>query len=309
MCACNPVEIRYNVDKELFASSKLHQPFVLKGYDIGPCVEKWSVKYLCSEGADKVATAHVSESPNMNFIDKNFSYKKMKFSTLVQRASEQVHEEYFTTPTEYYYFRSLGEDVRKKASNINEQFPALSNDINFPDLITDGHFFSSVLRIASAGMQLWTHYDVMDNFLIQVSGQKRVVLFPPTDALFLYLKGDKSEIVDIDNPDLNKYPLFAKATKFQCILQPGDVLFIPALWFHNVVSLEFGIAVNVFWRELDESYYDAKDVYGNKDLVPAARSMDIVNRALKVLDALPGPYKDFYARKIIAHIEDKALAK
>ena len=78
----------------------------------------------------------------------------------------------------------------------------------------------------------------MDNLLIQVTGRKRVVLFSPRDATKLYLNGDKSEVLDIDNPDLSKYPKFAEATPFECFMEPGDVLFIPAMWFHNVISLQ-----------------------------------------------------------------------
>ena len=73
----------------------------------------------------------------------------------------------------------------------------------------------------------------MDNTLIQIRGRKRVVLFSPQDASNLYLQGDKSLIVDIDNPDLEKYPKFSSVTRHECILEPGDILFIPAMWFHR----------------------------------------------------------------------------
>lgn len=76
----------------------------------------------------------------------------------------------------------------------------------------------------------------MDNILIQVSGRKRVVLFAPRDANNLYLVGDKSAVTDIDNPDLTRFPRFAAATKWQCELEPGDVIFIPGT-FHSRVKL------------------------------------------------------------------------
>ncbi|ELU09952.1 hypothetical protein CAPTEDRAFT_190856, partial [Capitella teleta] len=90
--------------------------------------------------------------------------------------------------TEKYYLRSLGEgDVRKNRADISQDFPVLSRDITIPPFFDKQKFFSSVFRISSRKIQLWTHYDVMDNILIVVSGRKRVVLYPPSDALFLYL--------------------------------------------------------------------------------------------------------------------------
>ena len=311
MAKCEAVrEITWNeacsIEKDVLAQ---RMPCLLKNYDVGDCVNKWTVDYLCKKGGSRSATVHVSESPKMNFLEKNFSYRKLPFCDVVRRASEKQHKEYFSSSSEYYYFRSLGENARKDRSVLSEQFPDLIGDIRWPQAFPREAFFSSVFRIASADMQLWTHYDVMDNFLIQVNGTKRVVLFSPEDALKLYLHGDKSTIVDIDNVDLKRYPKFADAQKFKCILHPGDILFIPALWFHNVVSLEFGIAVNVFWRHLPRDMYDGHDVYGNKDLIPAARSLNILNRALKVLETLPEDYRDFYGRKLIGHIENNFLSK
>ena len=72
----------------------------------------------------------------------------------------------------------------------------------------------------------------------------------------LYLQGDKSrvssstitaslkpvtvyhvQVVDIDHPDSGQFPLFASAERYETDLEPGDVLFIPALWFHNMLGI------------------------------------------------------------------------
>lgn len=51
------------------------------------------------------------------------------------------------------------------------------------------------------------------------------------------------------------------------VLEPGDVLFIPSLWLHNVHCADgFSISVNAFWRHMPHSAYEAKDLYGNRDL-------------------------------------------
>lgn len=53
--------------------------------------------------------------------------------------------------------------------------------------------------------------------------------------MFLFA-GDKSEVIDVENPDLNKYPNFSQATQYRCLLLPGDVLYIPGKFF---IALSF----------------------------------------------------------------------
>lgn len=42
--------------------------------------------------------------------------------------------------------------------------------------------------------------------------------------------------VDITDPDLKRFPRFANAKRLQCVLKPGDVLFMPSFWWHEVQS-------------------------------------------------------------------------
>lgn len=79
-----------------------------------------------------------------------------------------------------------------------------------------------------------------------------------------------------------------------------------ALWFHNVISEEFGVAVNVFWKHLPAECYDKSDTYGNKDPMVASRAIQILDRALKTLEELPEEYRDFYARRMVSRIQEKA---
>ncbi len=146
----------------------------------------------------------------------------------------------------------------------------------------------------------------MDNFLVQVVGKKKVVLFPPSDGPNLYLVGDKSSIMDITSPDPSLFPKFSLATPQEAWLEPGEVLYIPALWFHNVAALEFGVAVNVFWKHLSDEFYDSKDTYGNRDPPQVQRAMQVVERAAKMLKELPSSEcKQFYSHRLLAHLQEK----
>ncbi|XP_066474751.1 tRNA wybutosine-synthesizing protein 5 isoform X2 [Tiliqua scincoides] len=284
------------------------KPVVLKGLDLGPCTSKWTVDYLSQAAGNKEVKVHVSSVPQMDFLSKNFVYRTLPFDIFVRRAAEAKHKEYFISEDEKYYLRSLGGDPRKDIADLRKQFPLLADDIWIPEYFEKEQFFSSVFRISSAGLQLWTHYDVMDNFLIQVKGKKQVVLYSPRDAPYLYLSGTKSEVLDVDKPDLEKHPLFAKARRYECHLKAGDILFIPALWFHNVTSQEFAVGVNVFWKHLPSECYDKTDTYGNKDLVAASRAAQILDRALKMLEELPEEYRDFYGRRMVLRIQEKTYS-
>ncbi|XP_059417909.1 tRNA wybutosine-synthesizing protein 5 [Carassius carassius] len=305
------VPVYTDVDRETFLGDiyPLRKPAVLKRVPLGPCVCAWTVSYLAQKGGDREVKVHVSPEPRMDFLHKNFVYRTLPFDKLIQRAAEEKHSDFFISEDESYYLRSLGEDVRKEPADLRKQFPELAEDFHIPQFFEAEQFFSSVFRISSPGLQLWTHYDIMDNLLAQVTGRKRVVLYSPKDALYLYLTGDKSEVLDIDTPDLQLYPEFVKASRYECILEPGDLLFIPALWFHNTLSLQFGVGVNIFWRHLPLESYDKKDPYGNKDPVAATRALQSLERALGILEELPPDYRDFYARRMVLRIQSRAYLR
>lgn len=258
------------------------KPVVIRGLVIGDCSKKWNPEYLINHIGHLEAKIHVSTDSRMDFLNKNFLYKTLTLEEIIRRASSENNEHYFIQPNEYYYLRSLSSERRgREVADLRAQFPSIADDINIPDFFEEKKWFSSVLRVSSKHVQLWTHYDIMDNLLIQVQGRKRVVLFDPADVNYLYLQGDKSTVLDIDRPDLTRFPLFVKATKFTCVLEPGDVLFIPALWFHNTLALSYGVAVNVFWKNLEPELYDKNDFYGNKDLLPASKVGNLSNHKLR----------------------------
>ncbi|XP_066991715.2 tRNA wybutosine-synthesizing protein 5 [Anabrus simplex] len=310
MACGRKVAIYENVSEDEFTQHiyPKRKPALLRGVNIGSCTAKWTVDYLCEKVGGVDVKVHVAENPKMDFLNKNFVYKTLPFSELVKRASSDRHDSYFRSSSELYYLRSLGFDPRgRDVADIRKQFPDLANDIKIPQYFKEEDFFSSVFRIGSSGVQLWTHYDIMDNILIQIRGRKRMILFSPSEALNMYLIGDKSQVIDIDNPDTKLYPKFFEAERHECFMEPGDILFIPALWFHNALALDYGVAVNVFWRHLAYDFYDKKDPYGNKDLIPGSRALQMVENASKLLDTLPEEYRDFYVKRMIATLQNKYL--
>ena len=54
----------------------------------------------------------------------------------------------------------------------------------------------------------------MDNIYVQIIGVKDVIMWSPDQALNLYLDGDKSKVIDLNDPLLDeKFPKFNSASK------------------------------------------------------------------------------------------------
>lgn len=102
------------------------------------------------------------------------------------------------------------------------------------------------------------HNDFPDNLACCAAGRRRFTLFPPEAFRDLYLgpidntpAGRVVSMVDFDAPDLAAHPRFvdAMAAAQTTLLEPGDAIFIPSMWWHQVEALaDFNILVNYWWR-------------------------------------------------------------
>jgi hypothetical protein len=136
-------------------------------------------------------SVHVTREPSgaLDFVHKNFTFRNMSLKDLMAAVSGGGGG----AAAERYYLRSVGVNPRKEASQLQDSFPFLASDVHLPLHLLPPppppsstsssppstpsgcpKLFSSVLRISSPGLRLWTHYDVMDNILVQIRGNKQV---------------------------------------------------------------------------------------------------------------------------------------
>ncbi len=103
------------------------------------------------------------------------------------------------------------------------------------------------------------HWDLPQNLACVVAGRRRFTLFPIDQVANLYvgpldrtLAGQPSSLVDLADPDFDRFPRFAVAlAAAQTVeLGPGDALYLPSLWWHGVEGQDaFGAMVNFWWRD------------------------------------------------------------
>lgn len=135
-----------------------------------------------------------------------------------------------------------------------DQVPELKDDISTPPYCCVGEkeFVDINAWFGPEGTVSPLHYDPKHNCLSQVVGSKYVRLYDckytqnlyPHESFLLH----NTSQVDAENPDNTSYPNFAAAPYQECILGPGEILYIPAKWWHYVRSLEVSFSVSFWWE-------------------------------------------------------------
>ncbi|KAL4904898.1 tRNA wybutosine-synthesizing protein 4 [Aspergillus multicolor] len=278
------------------------RPVIIEGADIGPCTDRWTKEYLVDTvGADRKVIVHATSSETMSFQTKNFKYEAKPFGSFM----DEVHA------GGRQYLRSISEkQPAKLPANLATDFPSLSGDFRLPEafrtVVENAH--SSPLRI-SGPVTLWLHYDVMANVLCQIQGEKRLILYPPTDVQYLDVPAgaSSSNINVFQNRADGAIALIPRTSPHEARMKRGDILFIPPLWLHTAAPTgEVSVAVNVFFRNLSQGYALGRDVYGNRDVQAYEKGRKDLEKMVKSLGELPPDMARFYLLRLADELQEMA---
>lgn len=242
------------------------RPVVIEGaMDDWPALGKWTQAWFKEQfGGEPVPVrmwTHQSEGPEMNV------YK----DTTLGEYIESFREARWADPRRPPYLSDW---------RAFDQLPALERDIGrlefYPNwfshlprkLATKVYNWKAVL-LSPRGAVYNLHHDewAVHACVLQFEGRKKFVLYPPDQGRSLYFGQ-----VDPDAPDLAKFPDFARAEgRIEAIVGPGDVIFSPSYWWHQVTSLDDSLSVVM--HGLDKSNaVDAALEWMHSGLVEVVRS-------------------------------------
>jgi hypothetical protein len=125
------------------------------------------------------------------------------------------------------------------------------------DLMLNG--FSPLVSLwVGNQIRVSAHFDFPDNIACCIAGRRRFTLFPPEQLDNLYIgpwdrtpAGQAISLVDLHEPDFDRFPKFRDALESarEVVLDPGDAIFVPSMWWHHVEGLDgLNMLVNYWWR-------------------------------------------------------------
>lgn len=206
--------------------------------------------YLASIVPDKIVNYSVlpseqkgsfrlDEKLNQNF---SFSSKKALFPDFMNHIKRCITK---TCSETLYLQASLLMELMDKIEPLNF----------FKGFIPSSH---PLFWIGTGNQFIGLHNDPFRNIIALFCGQKRVILFPPEELPNIYPApfdkrsgGVISSLIDVFNPDLDKFHLFKKALKKVkiAVINPGEFLYLPPLWWHAVESIGFNVGLNCWFYD------------------------------------------------------------
>jgi len=253
--------------KEYVFGSK---PVVFRGCFRSEAMERWNDEYLVTKGQNW------TESSNVRFTDYVQFYRKIQ-----GRGAE-----YFSLDT---MPDGLREDIRlPKMLQCTELVTMLEN---------------VVMWLSMGGQRSDLHYDQGDFLLAQIDGQKHFLMADPADSRYLYSDFPRHHKrvgmagLNAKRVDLKMFPKASEITLYEATLNPGDMIFIPSMWWHLVSSLPWAhakeykrnlaitIQTIITLRNTNSNYFLSHDI---KEYIEKTRK-NAAHRARKMCKGLEDP--------------------
>ena len=227
------------------------RPTVLCGaMDDWPALRLWTPDYLRAAVGDAEIECQTRRTTNPLFeVQREKHLDRMPFDRFIAQAAGTVGNDIYVT-------------ANNAANNAAAVAPLMA-DLGTIEGILDhapGEA-AGMMWIGPAGAFTPLHHDLTDNLLVQLVGRKRVIIASPAETAKLYNSFDVySDIPDLTDPglDLSRYPRLADIRLMDVTLAPGEALFLPVGWWHQVQALDFSVSMtytNFVWPNMGHETY------------------------------------------------------
>jgi hypothetical protein len=211
------------------------RPVVLTGAVSGwPAVRKWSLGYFKREFGDRRLPVFRERDRSPYDIQRGLNYEHIRLGDYCDLVGdEKPHDLYMTV-------------------RVHEALPELFDDISAPVYTAGARWTRSRLWLGGPQARGPLHRDLPENLYAQIAGRKQFFLLDRRLTHMVHRHRLLSGVpnyspVDTEQPDLSCHPRFRGAPLWRAVVEPGDLLYIPRLWWHQARSLTTSIGVNLWW--------------------------------------------------------------
>jgi hypothetical protein len=234
---------------------------ILQGAAAWPAVERWTPEYLSAllgpiEIPFKASTSNAHPDFRASGLAQMFARGRAPLSQFLESigtGSRAERSRYLFTGDERFLMRR-----RSDHTSVDPELAPLLADVTIPPLFPEEQLHTIWAWLSGPGVRTWLHYDNngCHNLNAQITGRKRCVLYAPEELSKLHpfpLGGGNPAYncsrIDVERADDPLASDLAAAQGWHAELGPGDLLFIPAWWFHTFVhDGDFNSNVNFWWK-------------------------------------------------------------
>jgi len=145
--------------------------------------------------------------------------------------------------------RPPGDPYPYLACGLDYRFPELATTAMVP-VLPAGLGAKRVLTLGNGSISGAHFHSRAHALVIALSGRKIAVVHPPSESPRLYPNPVFHPFYCHSRArfdDARRFPLLRAARAAVVMLDPGDALFVPAWWWHNVLGLGETISLSCFW--------------------------------------------------------------
>jgi hypothetical protein len=229
------VEKRAQLSRDEFVDRYVHgcRPVVIQGLARDwPALQRWSPQDL------KQRFGHLEvEVQAERQADPQYEVNKLQHRRRV-RLGDFVDHVLASGPSNDHYLTANNELLRRP-----EFAPLLADIGSLPDYCDARQLANSCsFWFGPAGTVTPLHHDTLMLFHTQMVGRKRWRFISPLETPRVYNYYDVYSPVDIDRPDLNRYPDFSQVKVLDVVVEPGETMFLPLGWWHQVSALDLSMS-------------------------------------------------------------------
>ncbi len=230
------------------------RPLVLTGVAADwPAMQRWSPQDLSARFGHLQVDIQAERS-----ADPNYEQNKLNHTRSV-RLADFVARVLAGGASNDYYLTANNEALRQPGfAPLLDDVGTLPEVCNRAELAQRASFW-----FGPAGTVTPLHHDALMLFHTQIVGRKRWRFISPLQTPKLYNHFDVYSPIDLDRPDLHRYPAFRDATVLEVIVEPGETMFLPLGWWHQVTALDVSLSFSYSNLTLPNHYSFANPTIRN----------------------------------------------